>query len=224
VLFTLLTSPAHYVPQRAFHTVWKPDAGFTMRAYLSPMQIRVAGAVVALSAAALSGCTSEPLPEPTSPAPTSTPVFASEAEALAAAEASYAAFQTLSDQILADGGRDPDRIRTVATRDALIDALKGYTNFRTKGWRLIGNSTSVITELQRVSPSAASQEDVVTAYLCIDVSGTDVLNASDISVVQPSRPKFQSFSVAFDLTKTAVAPSLILSKRVPWSGGGVCEQ
>ena len=59
---------------------------------------------------ALAGCVPSDSQPSAAPSPSATPVFASDAEALAAAEKAYAAYLKVSDEIANDGGKDPDRI------------------------------------------------------------------------------------------------------------------
>ena len=71
-------------------------------AALRPIAVLAAAFVLA----ALSGCvqtTEKPTPTPTAAA---TPAFASDEEALAAAEKAYAAYLAVLDDVTADGGRN----------------------------------------------------------------------------------------------------------------------
>ena len=63
---------------------------------------RVSAAALAV-ALVLVGCVPTTTPASPAPRPSATPVFATEAEALAAATEAYAAYVRVSDQILADG-------------------------------------------------------------------------------------------------------------------------
>jgi len=179
------------------------------------MQIRRPLATTLLVAVMVSGCASPPVTGPTaSPVPTTTPVFASEAEALEAAREAYAAYETLSDEILQSGGEQPERIAAVATGEAYTDALSGYENFRTSGYRLIGSPTATVTSLQTYSPTS------VTAYVCLDVSGTDVVDQTGESIVAPDRPLKQPFVVTFDASENG---SIFLASRSAWEGKGICD-
>ena len=64
---------------------------------------------VAIGALLLSGCLPQQPTATPPPEATAAPIFASDEEALAAATAAYAAYLAMSDQILKDGGKDPDR-------------------------------------------------------------------------------------------------------------------
>src|SRR5690606_7687607 len=63
----------------------------------------------------LTGCTQpDPMPTPP-PTPSSAPVFASDEEALAAAEEAYGKYLEESDQIIRDGGARPERLRPLVS-------------------------------------------------------------------------------------------------------------
>ena len=74
----------------------------------------------------LGGCVpSAPAASPT-PEPSSTPVFASEEEALAAAEEAYAAYLAVIDEIHADGGAGVERLEVVATPEVTNNEADGF--------------------------------------------------------------------------------------------------
>jgi hypothetical protein len=167
---------------------------------------------------ALTGCVPTGTPS-ASPSATATPVFASDAEALAAAEKAYAAYLKVSDEIAQDGGKDPERINAVSTGALTKDDLAGFATFSAKGWRSVGLSKIRSIVLQSADlGSTSSAMDVVTTYVCEDVSGVDVLDSDGASVVSSSRPDRQEFEVTFNLVESSLLPS----GRVPWTGSSIC--
>lgn len=174
-------------------------------------------ATLALAALLLSGCVPEEAPPTAAPTPSSTPVFASEEDALAAAEAAYAEFQDTSDSILAEGGSRPERIDAVATGEAASTERQGFSEFSAKGYRSVGKTTFDNVQLESFDP--ANSSSTVRVYLCSDVSGVDVLDGSGVSVVAPTRPSRTSFEVGFDF----IEGSLLVSSKDVWTGGGICE-
>jgi hypothetical protein len=152
--------------------------------------------------------------------PSSTPLFASDEEALAAAKEAYAAYQTAEDQILAEGGVDGDRIRPFAVRDALKAATDGFARYQQENYRSVGITAFEILGLQARSLDGGDEQDVVTAYLCLDFSNSDVLDANGHSVVRADRPLRQQFEIAFD--KDVESGGLVLSSRDPWAGHDSC--
>ncbi|WP_354576197.1 hypothetical protein [Frigoribacterium sp. UYMn621] len=182
-------------------------------------RIFVATLAVALM---LSGCVPTTPSASRTPKASGAPVFASEAEALAAATKAYAAYVKVSDEILADGGAGPERINAVATGDALAAALSGYQEFRSKEWRSVGLSRFDHVTLQRLSNSSVDGTNLAVIYVCLDVSNVDVVDRNGTSVVSPQRPARQSFQVSEDWDK--VKSRLVVSSREPWTDGGVCEK
>lgn len=169
----------------------------------------------ALLVLALAGC-GDPGPQRTpTPTPSATPVFATEEEALAAAEEAYAAYIDVASQVFADGGRDAGRLAAVATGDFLEVEIAGYEDIANDGWHSTGRSTFDSVQLERYELTVDGKE-AVAVYLCDDVSGVDVLNAEGISVVSPSRPVRTLFEVTFDL---GAESRLLVSGREVWSDG-----
>jgi len=167
-------------------------------------------APVTLAAALLAGCTSTtPMPTPP-PSPDATPVFASDEEALAAAEEAYGKYLAVVDAILSDGGRDPERLLDVVSDEVYERELEGFKTYESKGWRQIGTRTFSLT-LQRYDSGS------VVVYSCDDVSATDVVDSSGTSIVSPDRQETYAFEVEF-LHET----TLILDRKELWDGGAVC--
>jgi hypothetical protein len=184
--------------------------------------MRLAPALALSIAAVLSlgACQQQHDPIVPSPAPSATPVFASDEEALAAAEEAYRAYQTVEDAIGHDGGAGLERLNTVATDEALESTNSSFASFREAGYRSVGETHFTDLVLQQYAPNVAEGKGIVTAYVCLDVSDIDVLDKTETSVVSASRPPRQPFELAFDLSEGS---SLILSSRTPWTGSGVCE-
>lgn len=181
---------------------------------------RVSGAALVV-ALVLVGCVPTTTPASTAPKPSATPVFATEAEALAAATKAYAAYVRVSDEILADGGKNPERIEQVASGEALDGALAGYTDFRQQGLHSVGESKIDHVSLQKFAPESVSGKELVSIYACLDVEGVDVRDQSGTSVVSPQRPSRQPFQVSADWRESK--QQLVVTSRDPWLDGGICE-
>ena len=179
---------------------------------------RISGAALAL-ALVLSGCVPKTTPAGPSPQPSTTPVFANEAEALAAATKAYAAYVRVSDEILADGGNNPGRIDEVVTGSQLAADLSGFASAREAGVHSVGSTTFESVVLQQYN-NAHSKNDVVSIYLCENVSSVDVLNASGVSIVTAGRPNRVKYQVTFDRSKEPSLDILVASKSA-W-GDGKC--
>jgi hypothetical protein len=177
----------------------------------------LAAAVLTLATATACSPTPDSI-EPTSE-PTVTPLFATDDEALAAATEAYANYQEVSDEILIDGGADPERLLEVATQDFLDIQIVGYEQAEAAGLHSTGGSMVDSTSLQFYDSKSTSGKSVVGIYGCTDVSRVDVVDASGASVVSPSRPDRSPFAAVFDQS----THGLILAKEDPWSGSNFCD-
>lgn len=179
----------------------------------------VAVAAVILAFGTLSGCAPSPDPAhaPSStaaPAPQPTPLFSSDEEALAAAKKAYAEYLRVSDEIAHDGGAHPERIRAVATGEALRDALKGFAEYREANAHSEGARRLDSVRLQSISLST------VAFYVCDDVADVRVVDSSGNSLVSPTRPPQSGFVIS--ASTSTRASGLLISSRDPWEGNNLC--
>ena len=140
--------------------------------------------------AALVGCVPQSTPEPTP-----TPLFASEAEAFAAAEDVYRAY---NDALNSVDPSDP------ATFEPLFELSNGaFENADRKNLSIMHaeghtiNGDAVIVSFE--GSSTTSQLRAVTARVCLDVSGVTITDTSGSSVVDPSRPSVYTLDVTFEV-------------------------
>jgi hypothetical protein len=150
------------------------------------MGMRTGPALLAVAVLlALAGCVPSASHPTAAPSASATPVFGSDAEALAAAEKAYAAYESVSDQILIDGGSQPERLKVVASETVYKTELAGFKRVADKGWRSTGGTTFDHFSLQSYAPH--NLKNLIEAYVCSDVSKVDVLNSAGQSVVSASR-------------------------------------
>jgi len=177
--------------------------------------------VAVLAIAVLCGCTQKDpvvIPEPE---PSSAPIFESDEEALAAAEVAYGEYLKVSDAILKDGGRDPDRIRAVASENQAQAEIEGSQETMDEGKRGIGRSAFDRMSLQQYAPDSPEGKSIVTAYACLDLSGTDILDATGRSVLASDRPDVVPVELTFDAD--VQKRTLIVSSLGVWSGDNFCD-
>jgi predicted flap endonuclease-1-like 5' DNA nuclease len=179
-------------------------------------RIFVATLAVALM---LSGCVPMTPSASRTPKASAAPVFASEAEALAAATKAYAAYVKVSDEILADGGAGPERINAVATGAQLAADLAGFGSARKERIRSKGVTTFDSVTLQRYD-RAQVENSLLSVYLCEDISNVEVLNDSGVSVVAAGRPNRVKYQIVFDRPEKGAFGMLVAEKSV-W-GDGQC--
>jgi hypothetical protein len=162
----------------------------------------------------LGGCAPDaPAPKPTA-SPSPTPLFATDEEALAAAEEAYAAYLSVTDQVFMDGAADIGVLGTVATRKQLDLDREELSKAAEMGYRSQGSTTFENMTLQSRSDN---DEAAVVVYLCEDVTSVDVVDSNGISVVSPERPNRVRYEVTFD--KLFTNSKLLVAFREPWTDG-----
>ncbi|MDR6906495.1 hypothetical protein J2X63_002181 [Agromyces sp. 3263] len=187
----------------------------------APLRVRLrAGALAAIAGVtllAVTGCTGAPVP---TAAPASSaaadPIFATDEEALAAAEAAYERFLEVSTAVTSDGGSDPERLETVATGAALAEEIDAASEFQAEGLRTTGSIRFRVNDLQ--SNDVAEGLAQVTVYVCDDLRDLDVLDASGSSMVVDGRVVDVPYTVVLE----GDATSLLVSKRELWARDNFC--
>ncbi|TFD58627.1 hypothetical protein E3T43_06710 [Cryobacterium sp. Hh7] len=191
-----------------------------------PLHAVVPSAVLLVSIGLLSGCMATPAPTDSSTPsaaaePTATPpVFASDEEALAAAEAAYTAYEALSDSITADGGIRGDRIEPAASPKYLPNLLDSFVGFSKTGFISRGSSTFDNVSLIRNSVEPRGGVSI-ELYLCSDISEVRLIDKTGADVTPAGRTNRTPLQVGF--TSSAANPSLLLlDKEDVWSGRNFC--
>ncbi|WP_349898622.1 hypothetical protein [Parafrigoribacterium soli] len=175
-----------------------------------------AGAVV-LSVFLLTGCV-QPTPAKTPKAQaTVKPLFASDADALAAATKAYAAYLKMSDQVSQEGGLNPARLSPLVTTNWLKQEVASANSFADSGLRQSGATHFDSARLQHYDRASPSQ--TIDVYLCLDVSEVHILDAEDTDTTKPSAQTKYSFVASF---VTDGHQSLLLDDNSPWTGASFC--
>ncbi len=148
---------------------------------------RALSALIALAivGGALTGCMPDAEPEPTAP-------FATEAEAFAAAEATYRAYVDALNQVdLAD----PETFEAVyawTTGDANAGARESFSQMHADGWTVSGHSSIIETIPVDATLSDAVRVSVIS---CLNVSEVELVDDNGESMVSPDRPDVQDVLV-----------------------------
>ena len=188
--------------------------------------------LIALATGALSGCSATPAPAPSATpkpvpdamaAPTdTTPVFASNDEALAAATEAYAAYASFSDDVMTHK-TSPDNLTALSTsvsRSYLPQVVAGLANFTTAGHLGEGASTFDSIALIRYTDAGDGHAEV-EVYMCSDVSGLRLFDASGIDVTPSDRLTRIPLQVTF-VSSDSNSSHLLVDKENVWSGRNFC--
>lgn len=171
-----------------------------------------AGAAVLL--VVLTGCDEPPPPVTPVPTPSVTAVFASDEEALAAAEDAYAAYLAVSDQASAGGWQNPDLLADHVTAGELEETRVTYEELAASGRHTQGSSTFESMTLQRYD-----DHDLVV-YLCLDVSAVRLLDSDGQDVTPTNRPQRVPLEVGFVISSPAI---LRVNDSDVWDGAELCS-
>lgn len=175
-----------------------------------------ATALIAVLLVALAGCVpTTPEPTPTSD-PTPTGVFASEDEALAAAEEAYAEYLRVSDEIAQDGGADPERIEVAVVANRYEAELQSYRAFQGTGQSQIGATTAAPLEVASVDLDTGE----IVAHTCLDFSGTRFVDSTGLDVTPADRPAVAAVEIKLELSDGG---RLLVAGSEPWSDLNYCS-
>lgn len=175
-------------------------------------------AAVPLTVLLLSGCTPADPPVTPRPAPSSTPAFASDEEALAAATKAYAAYLAMSDTIGADGGANPQRIAPLVSKAQLKKELEGFGPLRENRYHTSGSSAFDTSSLELYRETTKGAEAVL--YLCLDSSAVRVMDSSGTDVTPLDRISRRPFEIGF--AQSMESRTLVLERSDLWDGEDFC--
>ena len=166
----------------------------------------------------LAGCVPSTSHPTAAPSASATPVFASDAEALAAAEKAYAAYLKVSDEVAHDGGKDPERIANYVTPGRLQSELRTSDLFESKKIKTTGSTTFENAILQQVEVIGTGTS--VTLYACWDATGVRVVDIDGNDATPINRVDRQTLEIVLTTTKGKLP--LRLKSDDAWSGQSSC--
>ena len=170
----------------------------------------------------LAGCTSgkpQSLPTETPRStPTPSPVFTSDAQALAAATEVYKKYEEVSDEIGRDGGAHPERIKPYVNSGGYEHERQAAEKMRAEGSHGVG--ATVLNNVVLQSHEERDGVATVTIYTCEDISAVDRVGPDGASLVSPDRGDYIAYIAVL---KTDKSRDLIIQSNKYWSGGGICK-
>lgn len=157
----------------------------------------------------LAGCA----PEQSAPDPT--PSFASEAEAFAAAEATYRAYV---DALNAVDLSDPETFEGVyawTTGEANAGERETLSQMHADRWVVDGETR--VSLVQETAGAPYESQGVVALAVCLDISEVTVVDNHGQSVVDESRPDMQSMRIS--LIPVTASPTKFLISSIEGRDG-----
>ena len=192
-----------------------------------PLHTVVPSAVLLVSIGLLSGCMATPAPPNTaSPVAKATaapaeapPIFASNDEALAAAEAAYTAYLSAGDtagEIGSDSWNEYLAMTTGTERDGEVSS---QTRLEERGRSITGSTTF---DSMTVQTSSALDDGTweVRTYVCFDITNSSMIEA-DGQQVADTGPQRWPMVVRF-VTPQKDSQQLLISESTVWSGSNFC--
>lgn len=182
----------------------------------APRRLAAAVATAGALALALSGCVGAPAPTATTSASSSAePIFASDEEALAAAEAAYERYSRVLNEVAADGNQNPERVRIAVTEGYSSEVEGLFQDLSQRGLRIEGMST--VDSLKLVERFEGDGDAHVVVLLCSDVSQTRILNSEGADVTPSTRPDRSAIQAT--LVSSPDDPrTLLTDEEDPWTG------
>lgn len=175
------------------------------------------GAVIAsIVLLGLVGCSPTPPPIALPPSPTSSPLFATEEEALAAAEEVYGAYLRTIDAIGQGGWLDTSNLEAVATGELLEEDLRGASSSASQGLVQVGSASFSVKGVQDYSFSSPMR---ISIYACVYISGVDIRDEQGASVVAEDRPDVVPLQIVIIEVDEG---TLKVAESERWSGADFC--
>ena len=182
---------------------------------------RLGAALAAVGALGLvlTGCVGSPAPTPSPTSTEAAPIFASDEAALAAAEQAYAAQLALVDELSHAGGETTDRLEEIATPDYASGISASLERLNEAGMHTTG--TTKYDHFDLMEQFEVDGVAHVSAYVCLDVGDTRVIDAVGADVTPADRRVRAPLQVSLE-SRADRANHLVVAGAEPWSGDDFC--
>lgn len=148
-----------------------------------------------------------------------TPTFSSEAEAFAAAEATYREYVKALNAVDLSDPETFEDVYAWTTGEANAGAREQFSRMHADGWIVDG-----ATEITLVEPEKRSQGLTdVSISVCVDISNVTVVDQAGVSVVEADRRDVQSMRITL-VPERSSPTSLLISDIDGREGAPLCEE
>ena len=169
--------------------------------------------LVPVIAVALAACSAQAPVTPTTEAAVEQPLFSTDEEALAAAQAAYAHYLEVSDQIARDGGANHEKLKGLVSVEQLQVESQNSKEYVSSGFHGEGH-----TNFDTFHIADADQRHF-SAYLCVDVTNFKLVNAEGTEVTPITRVNRWPLLVNFSFDSSGKA---LISGSETWTGTNFC--
>jgi len=145
------------------------------------------------------------------------PLFASDEEALEAAEAAYREYLTVSDEVFGAGGVGVERLQPLTTGQVWQEDQERAARYESEGLQQDGTTEILEFTLQQVDSGPPT---AVIAYACLDARSIRVVDAEGNDVSSAEVPPTVTFEITLE---TDTSPDLKVSRSEVWTSGASCD-
>lgn len=172
--------------------------------------------------AALVGCSGETRIPPPEPSSAVEPLFATDEEALEAATAAYEEYLVASNAVTSSADLSVAPIEELVTAEYLENEIPALDAFSEGGFRSEGQTGLTSSELQQVFADKDGRWTVVM-YVCLDVSGIRLVDATGADVTPQDRASVVGLEVEMTTDDVPGGPELLVNRSDQWAGAGLCD-
>ena len=184
------------------------------------MRFVTSAAGFVLVALVLGGCVRQSPPVVPTSTPSVAPVFATDADALAAAKTAYTGYLAASDTVGFDSGKHAERIAPWVTQQLMPNELNSYA-----AMSKVGNHFSGATSFTRFDLESRTQspqgEAVLVVYTCLDLSKARTFDHKGRDITPAGLANFLPLEVSF-ISRSKGSRSLVLERSSSWQGDNFC--
>ena len=201
-------------------TLWKVGAHSASVEYGFCMRTAPALLISALVALTLVACVPDDEPVRPEPSPSSSPIFESDEEALAAAEEAYGAYLEVSNVVTSSGAHDASPLASLTTADMFETLSESLRNYSDNQLHSGGISTFDTSTLQQYVDNGDGTGTVIV-YTCLDVSALRILDVAGNDITPADRDDRLPLELTF-MADARNNPTLLLEGSALWDGTDFC--